>query len=176
MLGVPGTVVLYAAVSLDGFIATEDGGVAWLDQFNTRDYGFADFMGSVGSALMGRATFEQSLGFGDWPYGKTPILVLTHRPLADAPASARPVTPPLRPEVERLLAEQPGDLWVVGGGQTVRQCLAEGLIDKFWLFVMPVALGTGLPLFPDGFPETGLRLHQHRAHPNGVVEAVYLRD
>ena len=42
-------VILYIAQSLDGYVATTDGGVAWLDVYNdpTVDYGMEDFMKSV---------------------------------------------------------------------------------------------------------------------------------
>ena len=60
-------VVYYVASSLDGFIATPDGGVEWLHPFEGtgEDYCYADFYQSVDSVLLGRRTYEKSLEFGE---------------------------------------------------------------------------------------------------------------
>ena len=73
-------VVLFIATSLDGFVADVDGGVDWL--FTDADYGYTDFFGTIGALVMGRATFDQVLGFVPWLYGAVPTTVFTHRPLA----------------------------------------------------------------------------------------------
>lgn len=67
---------LYIAVSLDGKIAKPDGDVSWLDELpnpDHLDYGYADFLSSIDTTLMGNSTYRQLLGFGiDFPYrGKT---------------------------------------------------------------------------------------------------------
>ncbi len=66
-------VVYYVAMSLDGCIATADGGVEWLAPFESggEDRGYVDFYSSIDSLLMGSRTYEQILSFGDWPYGET---------------------------------------------------------------------------------------------------------
>ena len=64
---------LYIATSLDGFIAREDGNIDWLTEYENSpatDYGYSEFYASIGTVLMGRKTYEQVLGFGDWPYGE----------------------------------------------------------------------------------------------------------
>ena len=57
-------VSLFIATSLDGFIADSEGGVDWL--FTDQDYGYAAFFATIGALVMGRRTYEQVLGFGDW--------------------------------------------------------------------------------------------------------------
>jgi dihydrofolate reductase len=69
---------VYAAESLDGFIADGDGGLEWLSEVPNpghSDYGFADFMASIDAVVMGRNTFETVLTFAEWPYDK-PVFVL----------------------------------------------------------------------------------------------------
>jgi dihydrofolate reductase len=64
---------LYIACSLDGFIARENGSIDWLTEYENSpktDYGYSEFYKSIGPVLMGRKTYEQVLGFEDWPYGK----------------------------------------------------------------------------------------------------------
>ena len=48
-----GKVVLYIAQSVDGFIARADGGTAWLDTYQTVDYGYETFIQSVGALIVG---------------------------------------------------------------------------------------------------------------------------
>ena len=82
-----GKVVLYIAASLDGYIATEDGGVGWLDKFNAsgEDYGYSAFQDSIGAVIMGGKTYRQALGFGEWMYKNIPSYIVTSQPLAEHP-------------------------------------------------------------------------------------------
>ena len=74
-------VTVYIAASLDGFIARENGALDWLpagDTDNTgEDYGYAAFMETIDVRVMGRKSYEKVLGFGEWPYGSKPIIVLS---------------------------------------------------------------------------------------------------
>ena len=63
--------VVYIAVSLDGYIADGAGDVHWLEAFEKDDYGFEEFLESIGSILMGRVTYGQIISFGEWPYGES---------------------------------------------------------------------------------------------------------
>jgi dihydrofolate reductase len=68
---------VYIATSLDGFIATSDGGLDWLDEIpnpGKSDYGYSDFMSGIDAIVMGRKTFEKVLTFDFWPYDK-PVYV-----------------------------------------------------------------------------------------------------
>jgi len=70
---------LYIVTSLDGFIARENGSIDWLTEYENSpetDYGYSEFYSS-GTVLMGRKTYEQVLGFGDWPYKEKKSYVFT---------------------------------------------------------------------------------------------------
>jgi len=61
--------ILYVALSVDGYIADADGGVDWLPQGEGgEDYGYYDFYEGIATTIMGSATYEQVLGFGPFPY------------------------------------------------------------------------------------------------------------
>ncbi len=51
--------------------------------------------------------------------------------------------------------------------------LIDGLVDQVYLFVYPVALGTGQRLFADGTPTVKFTLAQSEAYENGVVHLAY---
>ncbi|HSK15368.1 MAG TPA: dihydrofolate reductase family protein [Gaiellaceae bacterium] len=156
---VPDDVVYYAAASLDGYIATADGGVDWLSDAPSGDYGYDAFFAEVGSIVTGRTTFDQAVGFA-WAYGDKPAAVLTSTPLGeDAPASAF-AWDGSDPAglVARLRREARGRVWILGGSRAAGLFLREGLLDAVELGVIPVLLGDGIPLFPD---DVGL----HRLEP-----------
>jgi hypothetical protein len=76
----------FMGMSLDGYIADKEGGVGWLDRFQSVDYGYDAFIAGIGAVVMGRATYDQAVGFpGGWPYGGKRGLTVTSRPLEDAP-------------------------------------------------------------------------------------------
>ena len=60
--------IYYVASSLDGYIADENGGVDWLpDPVEGEDFGYGEFYDGIDALLMGRRTYDQVRGFGDWP-------------------------------------------------------------------------------------------------------------
>ncbi len=170
---------VYIAVSADGFIATEDGGVGWLDPFNDADYGYEAFLASIGTVVMGRDSFELARSSPEWPYPGRTAVVLTHRPLPDVDI---PGLRAMEGEVARLAGDiragADGDIWLMGGGDVIQQFLSAGCVDTLDLYVIPVLLGRGIPLFPPGSAAPGaspraLELTESKAYPNHVVRLLY---
>src|SRR3954452_5093711 len=94
--------------------------------------------------------------------------------LADAEAVWRnSTTVPYDVDRIRALKDDVGDLYVSGSATLVRALLADGLVDELHLFVYPVALGTGIRLFPDGAPRTPLSLLGADRLSNGVAHLTY---
>jgi len=164
----------YIAASLDGYIATPDGGVDWLKPFETQDYGYKSFIAEIGIVVMGRLTYEQALSFpGDWPYQGKAVRVITGQPLGNAPegVAARPAD---FAALTKELRDATGDSWIVGGRQCLEGFLGIDAVDRLELFLIPVTLGGGIPLFQhDSGPQNHLRLALSAPYPNGVVKLVY---
>jgi len=160
----------YIAASVDGFVATTDGGVGWLDPFNEEDFGYADFEARIGTLVMGRTTFEQVLTFGKWPYAGKKVVVLSSRKLSSLPEGVVARRGDL-PGLSNELGRQAKDAWVVGGPKTLGAFLRLGAVSTLELFVIPVLLGDGVPLFERraGKAER-LTLEEVRQYPNGVVK------
>ena len=145
---------VYCATSIDGFIAGPDDDLSWLGEPDPDQKGdpgtvsFPDFMQQTGALLMGRRTFDVVMGFGGaWPYGSTPVLVATSRPVADAPASVSTFSGDIREmclEAQRLAGT--GNVYLDGGG-IISQALDAGCVDEMILTVVPVLLGKGVPLY-----------------------------
>lgn len=168
------TIRFYVATSLDGFIATPDGGVDWLTPFDDQDFGYAAFFENVGLLVMGRATYEQTLSFGPWPYGHKRCHVLSRRPLYDIPSDGVSRWDRDVPDLVRhARAHDDGDTWVVGGAALFTLFLRHGAVDQIDLFVMPLWLGQGLRLWPEAPPRLMPSLSRTLKHPCGVVQLTY---
>ena len=190
-------VILYVAASVDGYIARPDGSVDWLDdlpqpgaelepgsklepaggQVEDEDYGYGEFIAGVGVVLMGRVTYEQILSFGvDYPYPGTAGYVFSRARAGEQDDNVRFVAgDDIGGLVARLKAEQDKNLWLVGGGQLVREFLRLDLIDRIELFILPIILGEGIPLFPPATPQRDLTLTDCRAYATGMAQLTYRR-
>ena len=75
--------------------------------------------------------------------------------------------------VSALKQESGKDIWLFGGGSLFRSLLADNLVDKVEVAVMPVLLGGGIPLLQPPAVQTKLRLTSHKIYPSGIVGLVY---
>lgn len=179
-------VALYVAASLDGFIARPDGSIDWLPVpgagADGEDYGYAAFMETVDTLLMGRKTYEQVLTLGPWPYGGRRCLVFSGRRAGQRDAHAEFIDCDIAACVRELKAESArpeeagtdeGVIWLVGGAEIVAACLAGGVVDEIILTTVPVLLGEGIRLFPETTWTTRLRTGEVRAFADGLVQQTY---
>jgi dihydrofolate reductase len=145
-------VVLYIAMSLDGYIAKPDGSVDWLYDVegDGGDNGYHRFYDTIGTVVMGRLTYEEVLTLvEDFPYADKPCYVLS-RSLHDPEPHVVFTDEPVDTLIARLKQISDGHIWLVGGGQLVQAFLAHHLIEEFHIAIIPKVLGDGIPLFPKG--------------------------
>jgi dihydrofolate reductase len=79
-------------------------------------------------------------------------------------------------ELTEELKSQPGkDIFVDGGGETIRALRNEGLIDDYIVSIIPVMLGRGIRLFPETDQEMreALVLRSCKSYPSGLVQLSY---
>lgn len=169
-------VVCYIATSADGFIAREDGGIDWLHQVGGEpaDYGADTFMASIDTIVWGRKTWDQVQTFpdGDAFLGGSDVrnYVFTSDPSAAPPRDGVEFTnEDVKPFMERLRAEAGKDIWMMGGGGIIGAFLDAGELDEFIIHVMPIFLGTGIPLIAPRHLDVRLRLLESKSYDNGVV-------
>ncbi|WP_139924982.1 dihydrofolate reductase family protein [Hymenobacter sp. DG01] len=169
-------VVLYIATSLDGYIASPDGSVEWLPTPPPgEDYGYANFLATADATLLGRATYEQVLTFGEWPYPTLTNYVFTHRPPAEpAHPSVHFITEDPTRFVAQLKREAGDTIWLIGGSTLAAPLLAAGLIDELMLFIVPQLLGSGIPLWREQPQPRSLDLQKTQTWPDGTTLLHYL--
>ncbi|MCI0563991.1 MAG: dihydrofolate reductase family protein [Nitrososphaera sp.] len=170
-------IILYIATSLDGYIARKDGSIDWLSMVETNDtdYGYADFYRSVDALVMGRRTYEQALGFGEWPYPGKPSYVFTRQRLTSKRndvffTSAKPDT-----VIREMETQGFKRIWLVGGAELTAAFLKFRLVDEYIISIIPIILGEGIPMFLPPIPEERLKLIQSQQYPTGLVQLRYRR-
>ncbi len=142
---------VYIATSLDGYIATEDGGIQWLSEIpnpNNTDYGFNDFMNGVDGVVMGRNTFEKVLSLGQWPYTKK-VFVLSNK-LKEVPEELSNKVEIISGNVKTIADDLNKRGFInlyIDGGKVIQSFLREGLIHEMVITRIPILLGSGIPLF-----------------------------
>lgn len=168
-------IVYYVAASLDGFIATPNGGIDWLASVESpeTDYGYAEFYAGIDAVLLGRRTCEQALGFDAWPYPDRPAWVFSRRE-QETPVDGVTVTAASPGEVAaELAARGVRRAWLVGGAALAASFRDERLISEYVVSVIPMLLGGGIPLLAPGGAAEELRLIETQSYPTGVVQLRY---
>ncbi len=177
-----GKITVHEFASLDGVVESP----SW-----TAEYGFTDKMGETMAALTGAAsgillgrvthemfepawsvrTAEEDPGA---PFFNDTTKYVVSSTMTDPTWRNTEVIGGYDADRIRALKESAeGDLFVSGSVTLVRGMLADGLVDELHLFVFPLALGSGLRLFPDGGPQTKLALLSSDSFENGVLHLVY---
>ena len=171
---------MFIATSLDGYIARKDGSIDWLNDANSmvpegEDCGFLEFMESVDAIIMGRNTFEQILSFGEWPYGDTPLIVLSRNRVAIPEKLSKTVSCSSESpaELSLKLEKQGAKRLYIDGGLTIHSFLKEGLIKDLTITRIPTVIGIGISLF--GEPDADIKLThiKTKAYDFGFVQSTY---
>lgn len=173
------TVILYIAMSLDGYIADSRGQVDWLTGHNSQEEtadSYSDFVRTVDTVVMGWNTYRQiteELSPDEWVYSDLTSYIITHRNLPAKDKITFVSDDPCK-VIDRLKAQQGASIWVCGGGQIVQPLVARNLIDEYHIAIIPTLLGSGIRLFGENFGEIPLKLLRTQSS-NGITELVYRR-
>jgi len=166
---------VFCGVSVDGFLARPNDALDFLDAGGQEPHGYEEFFSSVDVLVIGRKTFEVVLGFGTWPYGKKPVVVLGNQPL-DFSSIQDGVVEQMSGEpaniVERLKARGFQHAYI-DGGITIQRFLGAGLIDRLIITRVPVLIGAGIPLFGPLPHDISLRHIATRSYKGGLVQTEY---
>lgn len=172
-------VVLYLAMSLDGYLADKNGGVDWLggDGSDPAAAGsYPAFYETVDTVVMGWNTYHQiitELSPDINPYQGKKCYVFTHRELENTSEFSFVSKPAAAFLAE--LKQQPGkNIWICGGANLVQQLIQADQIDQYCISVIPTLLGGGIGVFPQGCEERPLKLVRTESY-NGITDLVYVR-
>lgn len=163
---------LFIAASLDGYIARKNGDIDWL--LTDQDYGYTDFVAGIDTVVMGRKTYEQILGFGEYPYkGKTGF-VFSQTRNGEKDENVEFVGGDLKEFIDNQRHQVRNDIWLVGGGEIIYHFLRLGLVDELILSVHPIILGDGIPLIVrDPSLERRLEVRNMITYNSGLVQLYY---
>lgn len=171
----------YIATSLDGKIATDDGGLDWLldPKYNLpdEDFGYKTFFDSVDCLIMGKNTFLKVLEFPEYPYGEKPVWVLSKSKITiptNLQAFVRRHTGSILELDDILQKEGNTKRAYVDGGKVISSFVELGLLSKIIITMIPVLIGKGIPLWDLSSEETiPLNCEDSQRFSNGFVQQTY---
>jgi dihydrofolate reductase len=176
-------IVVSLSVSLDGYMEGPHRDISWHRVDDALHHHVNERLRAMSAFLMGRVTYELMTGY--WPtadadpaapapvvefagiWREMPKYVYS-RTLDRVDSNATIVRDVVVEDV-RARKQQPGGDLVVGGADLAAAFRAHDLIDEYYLYVNPVILGRGKPLFAQSDTPTDLALVETRAFDNGVV-------
>ena len=177
-------------VSLDGFVAGPNGELDWAKV----DDELFDYVGMrIGkgdTALYGRTTYEMMEGY--WPtaadqpnaskhdiehskwYAKVHKVVLSKTMKGANLTNTTIISDKLSKEINEIKQQAGNDILLFGSPTATHSLMQENLIDGFWLFVNPIILGQGIPLFTDIKDKIKLKLLSTHQFTCGVTALDYI--
>lgn len=169
---------VFCGISVDGFLARPNHTFDFLDAGGHEPHGYDEFYASVDVVVIGRKTFEVVLSFGQWPYGKKPVVVLSSRKL-DFSAVKGGVVEQITgepAEIVKQLKDRGFKHAYIDGGITIQRFLATRCIDRLVITRVPVLIGAGIPLFGSVPHDILLRHVATRCYKGGLVQSEYETD
>ena len=177
---------IYVATSVDGYIATVDGGVDWLHSagnleadMGSEDMGFQSFMDSVDCMIMGRKCMEMissmNLTPEQWPYGDVRIVVLSNT-VKEPPENLRGKIEMYSGDIQELIIKLESSGFkhaYIDGGTTITSFINLDLVDEMTITKAPVLLGEGIPLFGKINKRINLEEANASVFPNNFIQIKY---
>ncbi len=180
-----GKLVLFMHTSLDMFTAGPNGEMDWIHVDNEIFEYVGKRVDETDTALYGRVTFEMMEAY--WPtaaeqpgatdhdrhhanwYKTAKKVVLSRSWKGRSLDNVEVISDHIKEQVTALKASSKKDILIFGSPSAVHSLMAEGLIDDIWIFVNPVLIGKGIPLFNNISELVKLRLCLSHTFSSGVV-------
>lgn len=185
-------IISFMHISLDGFVAGPKGEMDWIKV----DDEIFDFVGQriskTDAALYGRVTYEMMENY--WPsaadqpnaskhgiehskwYSKAGKIVLSKTMTEAGLNNTTVIGDHISDRINEIKQSSGEEILLFGSPSATHALIQLGLIDGYWLFVNPVILGQGIPLFIDVRDKIQLRLLSTRPFSCGVTELNYIVD
>jgi dihydrofolate reductase len=181
--------IFFMHISLDGFVAGLNGEMDWIKL----DEAMFDFVATMtdqaDTALYGRVTYEMMQSY--WPkagekpnaskhdkehsawYNKVSKIVLSRTISEIGLDNTVVISDQLSENINKLKQQDGKNILIFGSPGASQSLLNQGLIDEFWLFVNPIILGKGRPLFKDITGTTKLKFVESKTFACGVIALHY---
>ncbi|MES2240703.1 MAG: dihydrofolate reductase family protein [Bacteroidota bacterium] len=173
------TLTIYIATSLDGYIAKPNNDLSFLKlvEKEGEDYGYAEFIATIDTIILGRKTYDwvlKEIGTSHYDNGDRNVYVIT-RTERESVGRTTFYTGNLTEFVKQLKTQNGKNIYCDGGAEIINELLKNDLIDEFIISVIPVFLGNGTRLFKDGRPEQQLELVSTKTFDTGLTQLHYKR-
>ena len=162
-------IILYISASLDGFVAEKDKSVDWLEPYFSKDFGTEDFIKGIDTVIQGNTTFQQ---FKTVHEGKNNYVFTSH-PEEHSHEGVTFVKGGIKKFIDSLDEKIHKNIWLVGGPDLLSHFMNEERLHELIIFIMPVLLKEGIPLFNKIKTAPQLSLETTKSYKNGVVELRY---
>lgn len=182
-------------VSLDGFAAGPQGEMDWINMDEELFAHVGKRIALTDTALYGRLTYQLMESY--WPtaadkpnasqhdknharwYSKARKLVLSNSLSGEGLENTTVLRGPLQESIQAIKQSTPGEqdeILLFGSPGATHALMKENLIDGYWLFVNPIVLGQGIPLFTEHMSTCKLKLLNTHTFNSGVVELNYIKE
>ena len=185
-------IISFMHISLDGFVAGPNGEMNWIKVDEEIFDHVGKRIGETDTALYGRVTYEMMENY--WPtaadepdaskhdiehskwYNKAHKVVLSKTMKDAVLTNTTIISDNLSNEINKIKQGAGSEILVFGSPTTTHSLIQQNLIDGYWLFVNPIILGQGIPLFVDIKDKIELKLLTTRQFTSGVTELNYTVD
>jgi dihydrofolate reductase len=184
--------IFFMHTSLDGFVAGPKGEMNWIKVDEEMFDFVATMTDTADTALYGRVTYEMMQSY--WPkageqpnaskhdkehsawYNKVSKVVLSRTISEKGLDNTTVISGQLADNINKIKKQDGKNILIFGSPGASRSLLNEGLIDEFWLFVNPIILGQGMPLFKEITGTTKLKLVESKTFTCGVIALHYKKS
>ncbi|WP_195938278.1 dihydrofolate reductase family protein [Romboutsia sp. 1001713B170131_170501_G6] len=163
-------IILNLAISIDGYIASEDGGFDWIvgdgdNSLNSeKKLDFNEFLREVDTVVMGKKCYDQNF-HNDYKNKK--VYVATSKELEDY-ENVHFINGDICKVIEEERKKEGKNIFLFGGGKLVDNFIKANIIDEYIIGIIPTILGKGRPLFLGDNPKIDLHLDEYILD-NGIV-------
>ena len=181
--------IFFMHTSLDGYVAGLKGEMYWI-KVDEEMFDFVKTMtDQADAALYGRVTYEMMQSYwpeaGDQPnasrhdkehshwYNTVSKVVLSKTMKEAGLHNTKVIGDHLSDNINKIKQQDGKNILIFGSPRASQSLLNEGLVDEFWLFVNPIILGHGMPLFKDITGTTELKLVESKTFASGVIALHY---